>query len=179
MAKSTLQKEKYQDLHDLFILKLNSLHYIERSLVDALPAMQKAADNEELKAAFEDHLRETKEHVRRVEKALQLLGEKPHKSQVAAIDGLIEDAQWCIKNVREPAALDALLIAAAQYVERYETAGYGAALDWAMLMEHKEVAELLQATLDEEKAAYDKLTSLAEHGINQRANTLHQAPIQM
>lgn len=161
---------KYNTLHDLLILKLNALYYVEQQLVKALPKMAQAATNEDLAIAFNDHLDETKTHVKRLEAALASLGEKPKKIAVDAIDGLIADAEWCIKNIKDMAALDASLIAAAQYVEMYETAGYGAAREWASLMRHTEAMDLLRQTLEEEEAADGILNDLALGGINELAN---------
>lgn len=163
-------KDKFTTLHDLFVLKLNSLYYTEQELVKALPKMAKAANNIDLVTAFTDHLEETKNHVKRLEDALTSINETPKKLPTDAIDGLIADAEWVIKNVKEPAALDASLIAAAQYVEMYETAGYGAAREWAALMGHTEAADLLRQTLEEEEAADGILNDLALGGINELAN---------
>jgi len=162
---------KYASLHDLLVLKMNSLYYVEQQIVKALPKMAKAANNEDLVTAFTEHLQETKNHVTRLEEALALINEKPEKMRVEAIDGLIADAEWCIKNITEPAALDAALIAAAQYVEHYEVAGYGAARGWAALMNMTEVADLLRETLDEEENADGTLNDLALGGINGVANS--------
>jgi ferritin-like metal-binding protein YciE len=164
--------KKYATLHDLLILKLNSLLYIEQALVKALPKMAEAATNADLSQAFEDHAVETKNHVTRLEEALESINEKPKKTQVEAIDGLVADAEWVIKNIKEPAALDAALIAAAQYVEHYEVAGYGAARQWAALLEHTKAANLLEQTLVEEEAADGNLNDLAIGGINDKANTM-------
>jgi ferritin-like metal-binding protein YciE len=166
-----MAKKKYENLHDLLLLKLHSLYDIETQLVTALPKMVKGASDRELKAAFDKHLGETETHVERLEEALMQLGEKSTKEKVEAIRGLVKDASWVLKSIKNDAARDALLIAAGQYVEHYEMAGYGAAREWADLMGHSEVTELLEATLAEEKAADEKLNELAEGGINSRANT--------
>lgn len=163
--------KKYESLHDLLILKLHSLYDIETQLVDALPKMQKAATDTDLKAAFEKHLGETENQVVRLEDALKSIGQKAEKEKVESIRGLVKDASWVIKTIKNEEARDALLIASGQYVEHYEMAGYGTAQEWAQLMEHEEISELLQTTLDEERAADEKLNELAKGGINQRANT--------
>jgi ferritin-like metal-binding protein YciE len=162
--------KKYATLHDLLILRLNSLYYTEQELVKALPKMAEAATNTDLAQAFADHADETKNHVTRLEEALASLKEKPQKIKVEAIDGLLADTDWCIKNITDPAALDAALIAAAQYVEHYEVAGYGAARQWAALMDHRKAADLLEQTLVEEEAADGNLNDLALGGINEQAN---------
>jgi ferritin-like metal-binding protein YciE len=169
-TKAKKQKKRFDTLHDLFVLKLNSLYYVEDKLAKALPKMTKAASDPDLRDAFAMHLEETKEHARRLEEAMASIGEKPKKEAASGIDGLIEDSEWVIKNVKDRAARDAVLIAAAQYVENYERAGYGTAREWARLMGHSEAEMLLDETLREEEAANNKLTTLAEGGINESAN---------
>jgi ferritin-like metal-binding protein YciE len=163
-------KKQFATLHDLLILKLRSLYDIETQIVVALPKMIKAASDSELSAAFDKHLGETENHVKRLEEALGDLDQKVTKEKVEAIRGLVKDASWVIKTIKDDAPRDALLISAAQYVEHYEMAGYGSAREWADLMGHKTIAELLQSTLDEEKAADKKLNDLAVGGINSKAN---------
>jgi ferritin-like metal-binding protein YciE len=173
MAKT--KETKYSTLHDLLILKLRVLHYVEGELIKALPKMAKAASDIDLKRAFNSHLEETRAQKDRLAKALKILRYDGKINEgSAAIDGLIKDAEWCIKNIKDGEARDASLIAAAQYVEHYEMAGYGSACAWAEEMGHAEVAELLQETLDEESAANEKLTTLAEGGINDEANDMHE-----
>jgi ferritin-like metal-binding protein YciE len=157
-------------LHGLLLLKLNTLYYVEQRLIEALPQMAEAASDPELSSSFTEHLGETKAQLSRLEEALTSLGEKVEPTEVAAIDGMIEDAQWCIQNIEQGPALDAVLIAAAQQVEHYETASYGSALAWANLMDHAAVSELLAETLEEEENADEKLSALAFGGINERAN---------
>lgn len=163
-------KGQYASLHDLFILKLNSLLFVENELIKALPKMAQAARNGDLRVAFTEHLKETRGHAARLEQILEMMGEKQKRIEVAAIQGLIEDGEWCIKNIKTDEALDVALIAAAQYVENYERAGYGTARAWAETMGHDEAASLLGQTLEEEEASNNKLTELAEGGINQAAN---------
>lgn len=173
---ATKKKSKtYENLHDLLLLKLEVLHDVESQLIKALPKMAKAASAPELQEAFMMHLEETREQEDRIDQALEMMGrqDKP-KEKSAAIRGLIEDAEWCIKNVKNPEARDAILIAAAQYVEHYEMAGYGSALTWAEEMGHAQVAELLQKTLCEEESADSKLSRLAEGGINEAANDMSE-----
>lgn len=168
------KKSRFDSLHDLLILKLQALHDVEQQLTKALPTMAKRASSPELKEAFESHLQETKEQVRRLERAMKHLGVSPKTEKVAAIRGLVEDGSWVMKHVEDDAARDAALIAAAQYVERYETAGYGTAREWARLMGHTQVEELLSQSLEEEEAANQKLTELAESGINDEANDMQR-----
>jgi len=130
--------------------------------------MAKAASNKQLQDAFTQHLEETQNHVIRLEEAMERLDVPAKKEKVEAIRGLIKDGEWCIKNIKNPEARDASLIAAAQYVEHYEMAGYGAARTWAEEMGHDEIADILQETLDEEGEADKKLTALAEGGVNEK-----------
>jgi ferritin-like metal-binding protein YciE len=169
---SAARTQKYETLHDLLILKLRSLHDIESQIIKALPKMAKAASDEKLREAFTSHLEETKNQEAHIDRALELLGDTAKgKSKVEAIRGLIKDAEWIIKSVKNPAARDAILIAAAQYVEHYEIAGYGTAREWASLMGHTEVADLLNETLDEEAAANEKLNTLATKSINEKVES--------
>lgn len=168
-------KRDFGSLHGLFILKLQSLYDIEQELIKVLPKLAKNASHSDLKAAFTEHLKETKGQAQRLERAFKLLGEKVKKEKVEGIRGIAEDGSWVIKNVKDDAARDAALIGAAQYAEHYEMAGYGTACEWARLMGHDEVAELLEQNLAEEEAANEKLTSLAESGINDEANDMEES----
>ena len=177
---ATKKPEKYQNLQELLLLKLKVLHDVENQLIKALPRMAKASEDPALRQAFESHLEETRGHEERVDEALELMGDKgKQKEKSDAIRGLIKDADWCVKNIKKPEARDAALIAAAQYVEHYETAGYGSALEWAKEIGQDQVADLLEKTLEEEKAANDKLTGLAEGGINRAANDKSEDDVQM
>lgn len=167
------RKKLDETLHGLLIMKLQCILDNETNIVKALPKMAKKATDKDLKEAFNHHLAETKEQIKRLEKAFSLLAMKPKKTKVEAIRGLISDADWVMKNVHDTAALDANLIAAAQYVEHYEMAGYGTASEWAKLMGHTEVQDLLEQNLAEEKEADKKLNELATSKINERANTMH------
>src|SRR3954465_2694258 len=116
-----------ESLHDLFIHELRDLFDAENQLVKALPLLAKAARNEQLREAFELHLRETKEQVRRLEGMFQALPESPEGKKCKAMKGLIAEAKECIQEDADPDVLDASLIVAAQKVEHYEIAGYGSA----------------------------------------------------
>jgi ferritin-like metal-binding protein YciE len=160
---------KLESLHDLFALKVMALYDIESEIVKALPKMARAATDPDLKEGFEEHLEETKSQVERLTVVFDELGIKPKKTKVQAIRGLVEDAEWLIKEEPSEAALDAGLIASARYVEHYEMAGYLSAVVWAKLLGYTEAAKLLQATLEEEKMAEEKLSELAEESVNQKA----------
>jgi ferritin-like metal-binding protein YciE len=160
---------KITSLKELLVLKLQALYDIESELIKALPKMAKNATDPELKKAFTMHLEETKNHKTRLEGAFGVVGAKPKKTTSAAIRGLIEDAGWIFKQKMSPEAKDALMVAAAQYVEHYEMAGYGSAIAWAKELEIDEVADILDETLGEEKAADEKLNTLAEDRLNSEA----------
>jgi len=154
MAKAT-------SLRELLIVKLQALYDTEGELVKALPKMAKAATDEDLSAAFEDHLEETKAQVERLENIFDLLGEKAKKIKGDAIRGLVTDSEWVIKNTEEGDARDIALIAAARYVEHYEMAGYMGAQEWAEMLGDEGVAALLEETLEEEEKAEEKLSEIA------------------
>lgn len=158
-------------VRQLLIMKLQALFDIENEIVKALPKLAKKAEDGELKMAFEEHLEETKRHVDRLVKAFEYLGEKPKKLKSEGIRGLVEDGEWIAKNIPQP-ALDANLIAAAQYVEHYEMAGYGTASEWAEILGEQEIKSLLEETLEEEKAADEKLNDLAKSKINEKVSML-------
>jgi ferritin-like metal-binding protein YciE len=125
MANTTTKKsaKKNQDLGDLLVVKMQALYDVEQELVKALPAMAKNSTDPELKKGFEQHLEQTKGHVKRLERAFAILGVPAKKIKGEAIRGLVTDAKWVIQNVKGAQALDANLVAAGQYVEHYEMAG--------------------------------------------------------
>ncbi len=161
--------KKLETLKDLFIEELRDLYSAEKQILKALPKMKKAAHAEELKAAFEEHLEQTKGHVARLEQIFETLGEKPTGKTCKAMEGLVEEGSEMIAEKAEPAVKDAGLIAAAQRVEHYEMAGYGTARTFAEHLKMNAAAKQLQATLDEEEATDEKLTTLAESNINLQA----------
>ncbi len=162
---------KVTSLKELLIEELQDLYSAETQLVKALPLMSKAASHDELKAGFDEHLEQTREHVDRLEEALKLLGGSVSKSKKCkAMEGLIAEGSEKIKLDADPAIRDAALIGAAQKVEHYEIAGYGTARSFAEQLGLDEVADILQETLDEEAETDDKLTALSE-SINEEAET--------
>ena len=134
-----------------------------------MPKLAKAATSDELRQAFESHLEETRGHVDRLERVFEALDEKVRGKHCDGIAGIIEEGSAIMGEEFDEATMDACLIAAGQRAEHYEMAAYGTLVAWARAMKHDEVADLLQQTLDEEKAADEKLSSLAEGGINQEA----------
>lgn len=156
-------------LHDAFIEELRDTYDAEKQLIKALPKLAKAAASDDLRAAFEMHLEETKGHVERLEQVFESLEEKPRGKHCEGIAGIIEEGKSIMEEEFDDATMDACLIAAGQRAEHYEMAAYGTLIAWAQSMGHTEATNLLQEILDEEKAADKKLSSLAEGGINQEA----------
>jgi ferritin-like metal-binding protein YciE len=153
---------KLNTIEDLFHQELKDLYSAETQLVAALPKMAKAATNEELKAAFEEHLEQTKGHVDRLKKIGEELEIKLTGHKCKAMEGLVEEGSDMISEDAEDAVRDAGLIGAAQRVEHYEIAGYGTARALANRLGLEDAAELLEETLEEEKETDGKLTALAE-----------------
>jgi len=153
------------NLHDLLIHEIRDLYSAETQLVEALPKMAEAASSSELKEAFQSHLDETKTHVSRLVDATQKLGVEPFGETCAAMQGLIEEGEETIQIPADSNVKDAALIAAAQRVEHYEMAGYGSAACFAHCTDIKEVEDILNKTLDEEKEADSKLTKIARGGL--------------
>jgi ferritin-like metal-binding protein YciE len=156
-------------LHDAFIDELRDTYDAEKQLTKALPKLAKSASSPELRAAFEAHLEETRGHVERLEEVFASLDEKVRGKHCDGIAGIIEEGKSIMEEDFDDATMDACLIAAGQRAEHYEMAAYGTLIAWAKAMGHSEAAELLEKTLDEEKAADEKLSLLAEEGINQEA----------
>src|SRR4029077_6843287 len=161
-------------LHDAFLDELRDAYDAEKQLTKALPKLAKAAVSPDLRAAFEAHLEETREHVERLVQVFESLDEKVRGKHCEGIAGIIEEGKSVMEEDFDDDTMDACLIAAGQRAEHYEMGAYGTLVAWARAMGHTEVADLLQETLDEEKAADEKLSSLAEGGINQgAANAAH------
>jgi ferritin-like metal-binding protein YciE len=155
-------------LKDLLIEELKDLYSAENQLTKALPRLAKAAQSEELRAAFETHLEETEEHAARIEQIMKQLGESPKGKKCKAMEGLVEEGKEVIEEDAEPGIKDLALIVAAQKVEHYEIAGYGSARTLAELLGEEEIATTLQQTLDEEGKTDKLLTELAM-GLNLEA----------
>jgi len=158
------------EFHEFFVDELKDIYWAEKHLVKALPKMKKAATSPELAAAFEKHAGETQTHVDRLEKVFELLDEKAAAKKCDAMEGLLKEAESIIEDTEKGShTRDAGLILAAQKVEHYEIATYGTLRSFADAMGHIDVAELLQQTLDNEKATNDALTDAAETIVNHAA----------
>ena len=161
--------KKQKTLDDLFYETLKDIYYAEKKILTALPKMAKAAQSEELQAAFEKHEGETEGQVERLEKVFALI-EQPAKGKTCdAINGIVEEGKEIMKEFRGSAALDAGLLAAAQAVEHYEISRYGTLKTWAKELGLDEAVSLLEETLEEEKKTDEALTELAESAVNQEA----------
>ena len=156
-------------LHDAFIDELRDTYDAEKQLTKALPKMAKAAKSPELRTALEAHLEETMGQIDRLERVFESLEEKVRGKHCDGMAGIIEEGKSIMGEDFDDATMDACLIAAGQRAEHYEMAAYGTLVAWARGMGHDEAANLLQETLEEEKAADEKLTAIAESGINQDA----------
>src|SRR5882762_7798342 len=149
-------------LRELYIDELRDLYNAETQLVKALPKMAKGSSNAELRQGFEEHLRQTSEHVARLEQIFEMLGEKPSGKKCLGMEGLVKEGAETLKEDYGDEVKDAAIIGAAQRVEHYETAGYGTVRAFAELLgEHQQVS-LIEQTLEEEKMTDLKLTQLAE-----------------
>lgn len=156
-------------LHDAFVDELRDTYDAEKQLTKALAKMAKTASSPELKSAFEAHLEETRGQIERLDQVFAALDEKVRGKHCEGIAGIIDEGKSIMEEHFDDTTMDACLIAAGQRAEHYEMAAYGTLIAWANAMGHSEAAELLQETLDEEKAADEKLSALAEGGINQEA----------
>lgn len=156
-------------MEKLFVHELKDLYSAENQILKALPKMAKKASNSKLKAAFEEHLTQTKEQVKRLEQIFDGLDFKPGGHKCKGMEGLIEEGEDAMEDAEDDEVRDAAMIAAAQRVEHYEIAGYGTARTYARLLGNDKAAKLLQTTLDEEGATDKKLTKLAESTVNQDA----------
>jgi len=161
---------KLDSLRTLWIEEMRDLYNAETQLVKALPKMAKKATNSELKEAFENHLEETQNHVERLEEIFRRLGKKPSGKVCKAMKGLIEEGSELMQEDGIDSVIDAGIIAAAQRVEHYEIAGYGVVRTFAAILGEDEAEDLLQETLDEEGAADEKLTEIAEGIVNEEAD---------
>lgn len=160
---------KEKTLRDLFHDTLKDIYFAEKKILAALPKMAKAAQSEELRAAFAKHEDETEEHVERLEQVFDEIDAKPQGKTCDAILGIIEEGQQVMKEYKGKAALDAGLIAAAQAVEHYEISRYGTLRTWASELGLEEAVKLLEETLSEEKKTDEALTQLAESEVNLHA----------
>jgi ferritin-like metal-binding protein YciE len=149
-----------ENLNELFVEEIRDIYDAEKQLIKALPKMAKAAESEDLRAAFEEHLEITRAHVDRLEEVFKLLGVAARGKTCEGMKGLIEEGQEAMEEM-EGTVLDAALIASAQKVEHYEIATYGTLATFAEVLDMQDAKDLLGQTLEEEKEADEKLTQIA------------------
>jgi ferritin-like metal-binding protein YciE len=166
---STIKNTSMKTLEDLFEHQLQDLYSAENQLIKALPEMAKNANNHKLKEAFENHLEETKEQKERLESICRELKISPDGEKCKAMEGLIKEAKSFIEEAASEEVMDAGLVAEAQKAEHYEIAGYGTAVRYAKELGHKDIAQTLQVSLDEEYDADNTLDKLAEKWLNRKA----------
>lgn len=156
-------------LESLFVDGLKDIYYAEKKILKTLPKLAKAAQSEELSAAFEKHRLETEGQVDRLEQVFELIGKAARGKTCPAIDGILEEGAEVLEEYEEEPALDAGLVGAAQAVEHYEIARYGTLIAWAEQLGLADALPLLRETLKEEAATDEALTKLGESGANERA----------
>ena len=156
-------------LDDLFVHQLQDIYYAEQQITKALPKMISKTTDPRLKQGFETHLHETEGQIRRLERVFEMHGHKPKAVDCPAIDGIIKEANETAGEIGDKDVLDAALLASAQAVEHYEITRYGTLIAWAKRLGRDDCANVLQQTLDEEKATDQKLTALADSKINRKA----------
>lgn len=164
-----------ETLHDLFVHELQDLYDAEKQLIKALPLMAQAAESPELKKAFEMHLKETQEQVKRLELVFKGLGQPAQGKPCKAMEGLITEAKELLDEDADPEVMDAALIVAAQKIEHYEIAGYGSVCTFSRVLNYEDAARVLKQTMAEEETTDKKLSQLAGK-VNAKAESADQAP---
>jgi ferritin-like metal-binding protein YciE len=149
-------------LRETFLHELADIYDAEKQILKALPKMAQAAQHEDLRHAFEEHLEQTEAQVERLEQVFEVIGEEPKGKGCKAMEGIIKEGDELIKEHQG----DAALICAAQKVEHYEIASYGSLQSWARILGEDDAADLLEETLDEERDTDERLTEIAESAIN-------------
>jgi ferritin-like metal-binding protein YciE len=156
-------------LEDLFLDTLKDIYWAEKKILTALPKMAKATQSDDLRMAFEKHVKETEGQVQRLQQVFEMMGKQPKGKVCPAIQGLVEEGEEIMEEFEDSPALDAGLLAGAQAVEHYEISRYGTLIAWAQQLGKKNAAQLLQQTLDEEKKTDTTLSKIAEGAINKKA----------
>jgi ferritin-like metal-binding protein YciE len=156
-------------LKDLFEMELMDMYDAEHRIVRGLAKLAKAAESPEVQEAFQSHLRETEEDMKKLEQVFQSFGMKPKAKKCDGIVGVLDESDEIASEFKGSPACDAALISAAQKVEHYEIASYGCLQEWAELLGNEEASGLLQELLDNEKAANETLTELARASCNEQA----------
>jgi ferritin-like metal-binding protein YciE len=168
-TKKKVARASAKGLDQLFLDGLKDIYYTEKKILRTLPKMAKAAESEEVAAAFEKHRVETEGQVERLEQVFDFLGKPARGKTCPAIDGILEEGSEILEEYKGAPALDAGLVAAAQAVEHYEIARYGTLIAWADELGMGKAVEVLKATLAEEEATDQALSAIGEGGVNARA----------
>ncbi len=158
-----------KDLNDLFLDTLKDIYYAEKQILKSLPKMAKAANSDDLRAAFEKHEGETEGQIERLEQIFELLGKPARGKKCDAIEGILDEGKEIMDEYKGASALDAGLLAAAQAVEHYEISRYGTLKSWAGKLGMNQAARLLDQTLNEEKKTDETLTKIADTAVNAEA----------
>ena len=169
MASKQTKSKQSKTLQELFHDTLKDIYYAEKKILATLPKMAKAAQSDDLKAAFEKHRKETEDQVERLDRVFEEIDKKAQGKTCAAIVGITDEGAEIMKSYKGSPALDAGLLSAAQAVEHYEISRYGTLIAWAEELGLEEAVSLLEETLEEEKATDETLTKIAETAINQQA----------
>ncbi|HEY0419608.1 MAG TPA: ferritin-like domain-containing protein [Acetobacteraceae bacterium] len=156
-------------LDDLFVHTLQDIYYAENQIVKNLPTMMEKASSQELKSAFQQHLQETQNQVKRLERVFEMHGQPVKGVDCPAMDGILSEATDIMSDCDDPQVRDAAMLSAAQAVEHYEITRYGSLIAYAKQLGRDDCASVLHETLEEEKATDKKLTTIAESRVNQRA----------
>ena len=175
MAKKAKSAQQAKQLDELFVETLKDIYYAEKKLATALPKMARAAQSEELAAAFEKHAEETEGQIERLEQVFAMCDETPKGKTCDAINGLLDEGKEVMSDFKNSPALDAGLLAAAQAVEHYEISRYGTLKAWADKLGMRDASKLLAETLEEEKATDKDLTKLATAIVNDMAELAQAA----
>ncbi len=160
---------KEKTLQDLFHDTLRDIYFAEKKILQSLPKMRRAANNEKLQNAFEKHREQTEDQIARLEKVFEIIDKSARGKTCEAIKGIIDEAEELMADFKDTPALDAALISSAQAVEHYEIARYGTLCRWAKELGMKDAADLLNQTLQEENQTDKDLTKLAEATVNEAA----------
>jgi len=160
---------KLNNLENLLVEELKDLYDAEKQITEALPKMIEKSETPGLRQAFEDHLRQTENHIERLEYAFENLDVTNPRKECKGMECIIEEGNEMARKSTDPITRDAALIAAAQHVEHYEMAGYGTAVSYAHQLERHDLADTFQSILDEEKETDRLLTHIAENQVNFRA----------
>lgn len=149
-------------IDQLLLNELKDLYSAEKQIIKSLPKMAKASTSPDLRAAFEDHLKETLGQIKRLDRIFEILSKSPKGKVCHGMKGVLEEGAEVLEETEKGLVRDAALISAAQRVEHYEMAGYGCVREYAKILGHNEIATLLDETLSEEKAADKKLGMISK-----------------